>query len=216
MGGKLLWYAVAAWTEKFGGSVVDYGCFPRQNRTVCAASDARPTLADQFPRLSEPQRVYAGLTALTGDVLGRISPRVGGGEVKIERCLVDAGGVVPVAAVRQFVRASSFASILFPSIGRARSTTQTSVSEWIIRAGERTGHGWKLTLPETNKGQPVIFDADIWKSTFADALTVPLGGPTSVTLGGPCVDVASAIQIQPNAFAILGSVITGTRAVWPW
>jgi hypothetical protein len=42
----LLWYAVVAWDERFGGSVIDYGPYPDQGRDYFAAADARPGLGD--------------------------------------------------------------------------------------------------------------------------------------------------------------------------
>ena len=78
--GKLLYWAVCAWDERFGGAVVDYGCYPPQNRPYFALTDARPSLEDLFPKLDEDGRVYAGIKALTGELLGRAFPRDGGGD----------------------------------------------------------------------------------------------------------------------------------------
>ena len=38
VGGKVLWYTLTAWDERFGGVVIDYGCWPRQTRAFFAAA----------------------------------------------------------------------------------------------------------------------------------------------------------------------------------
>jgi hypothetical protein len=76
----LLWYAVVAWTERGSGSVIDYGCWPRQSRTWFEARDARPSLKDQHPGYTDPQLVFAGLQALVPEILTRHYTREDGGE----------------------------------------------------------------------------------------------------------------------------------------
>jgi hypothetical protein len=120
-GAKLLWYVVAAWTERGGGVAVDYGCWPRQNRSQFAADDARPSLADLYPGHTEEQRVFAGLRDLTADVLGRTYYRDGGGEVRVEKALVDAGWLAEV--VYLFLRQSPHKDILLPSKGVGRTVS---------------------------------------------------------------------------------------------
>jgi len=73
--GDLLYYCVAAWTEHFGGSVVDYGTWPRQNRAYFTKADAKPSLADVFPDKSITERAYAGLEKLVPEVFGRVYTR---------------------------------------------------------------------------------------------------------------------------------------------
>src|SRR5262249_61803308 len=46
VGVYLLWSAVVAWDENFGGQVVAYHVFPEQGRHYFAASDPRPGLGD--------------------------------------------------------------------------------------------------------------------------------------------------------------------------
>lgn len=182
-GGLLHWYAVCAWTERFGGSLIDYGAWPRQNRAVFEASDPRPSLADAHPGLSEPERVYAGLSALAGEVLGREYAREGTGErMRVERCLVDAGW--QSQTVYAWCRQTPFAGLVYPSKGIGRTATARGVSEWKPRPGERAGHHWRLTMSETGKGRMVQFDPDAWKTFLWERLTAPLGGPGCLLLHG--------------------------------
>ena len=45
-------------------------------------------------------------------------------------------------------------------------------------------HFWRQTISETGRGQMIQFDPDAWKSIIYERLTVPLGGPATVTLWG--------------------------------
>lgn len=182
VGGELLWYAVVGWSELFGGSVLDYGCYPQQTRSLFLASDPRPGLSDIFPGYTEEQRVYAGLSALVPQIMGREYMRDGGQPMRIERGLIDSGW--KPAPVYQFCAASDHAGILYPSKGFARSTTQAGVARWKPRPGERSGHHWRLTVSEQKRGRAVQFDPDAWKTFLHGALVVPIGGGTALTLYG--------------------------------
>ncbi len=182
VGGELLWYAVCAWNETFGGALIDYGAWPRQGRSVFAATDPRPGLSFVHPGFTESQRVYAGLSALLPLILDRPYFRPGGQELRVERCLVDAGW--ETATVHKAIIASPHAGVLYPSKGVGRSATQVGVARWKPRPGERSGHHWRLTLGETKRGRQVQFDPDAWKTFLFNALTVPPGGPTGLVLFG--------------------------------
>jgi len=184
-GGGLHWYVVVAWTEAFGGSLVDYGCWPRQARSFFAATDARPTLkeVEKYRGMNASQLVYNGMMDLTNEVLGKVyKNEQTAGEMKIGRALVDSG--YESDAVYQFVRASPHAGVLTPSKGIGRTTTARGVSEWKPRPGEKPGWYWRLTRAETGRGQMVQFDPDHWKSFLYQRLTVPPGGRTGLTLWG--------------------------------
>lgn len=183
VGGGLLWWAVAAWNERFGGSLIDYGCWPKQGRTVFAASEARPSLKDVFPNMNDPQRVFAGLRQLLPEVVGKAYPAAQGGEVKVERCLIDAGWETD--AVYQAITASPLSPLLLPSKGVGRSPTQVGVAKWKPRPGEKVGFHWRLSLGTGGgRGRQVQFDPDAWKSFLHGLLSVPEGGSAGLTLFG--------------------------------
>lgn len=187
-GAELLWYAVVGWNEMFGGSVIDYGAWPRQTRSVFAAVDPRPGLSTVYKGYTEPQRVFAGLSALFPAILGRAYFRTETGqEVRVDRCLVDAGWEPD--AVYQAVTASKEAGVIYPSKGVGRSATQVGVARWKLRPGERSGFHWRLTLGERRRGRQVQFDPDAWKSFLFGALTAPRGGATGVSLFGKSAGV---------------------------
>jgi hypothetical protein len=178
---RLHWYAVVAWDERFGGSLVDYGCWPRQSRTVFTADDARPSLSDVYPGYSPSQLVFAGLRDLMAGVMGKGYPRDGGGELRVERALVDRG-YQPDPVVKA-VRASPFSGVLYPSIGVGRTLTRPGVAEWKPRPGERSGYHWRLTVGDGGRGRMVQFDPDSWKTFLWERLTTPEGAG-AMTLPG--------------------------------
>lgn len=184
VGGELLWYAVVAWNEYFGGSVIDYGTFPKQNRSYFAKSDARPGLSDVYPGMTPSQRVYAGLQMLFADIMPREWPRQsGGGSLKIERALVDAGWGDTADAVYRIVTANPYP--IYPSKGIGRHKDQVGVARWKNnKTGERIGHHWRLSDTETKRQRLLKFDPDAWKTFVHNAFSIPLGGKTSLVLHG--------------------------------
>ena len=182
-GGYLHWYMVVAWNHQMGGSVIDYGCWPRQNRTHFVASDARPKLADVY-KGGNPERVFAGLVALVAELAGRryIQERTNA-EVRCERMMVDSG--FETKAVYDFIKQlNAPGMIVLPSKGFGRSATQVGIAGWKKRPGERHGYHWRLGVSETGRGQSVQYDTDAWKSFVYERLTMPLGGPQVITLYG--------------------------------
>lgn len=183
VGGELHWYAVCAWNNSFGGSVVDYGTWPRQARSMFAADDPRPSLADLYPGLGESQRVYAGLRDLAAEILSRTYYREANGEtMRVERCLIDAGWLSQT--VYQFCRETPHAGIVYPSKGIARTASARGVSEWKARKGELAGWHWRATVSETGRGRMIQFDPDQWKTFIFERLTAAPGGKGYLSLYG--------------------------------
>lgn len=184
VGQHLLWFAVMAWTERFGGYVIDYGAWPRQSRSLFAANDPRPGIGDieAWRNLGDKERVFAALNDCISEICGRVYQRIGGGEMRIERLLVDSGW--ESQTVYQCVQRSPFSSILYPSKGIGRSSVSRGVSEWKPRPGERKGYHWRLTTGEYGRTRAVQFDPDAWKTFMHGALTAPAGGAAGVYFFG--------------------------------
>jgi hypothetical protein len=176
VGGKVLWYTLVAWDERFGGVVVDYGCWPRQTRAYFAAAQASPTLDDLYPDLSETARVYAGLRDLTAAILSpEYRQEETGAGFRVERCLIDSGWQTDT--VYQFCRETAFASIVTPSKGYA-VTTGTPISAWPKKPGERSGWNWRFLRPL------LTFDPNPWKTQLATAWRAPNGTAGRLALHG--------------------------------
>ena len=176
VGLKVLWYTLAAWDERFGGVVIDYGCWPRQSRAYFAANQASPTLDDLYPNLSEQARVYRGLSDLTSAVLSpEYRQEETGVGVKVDRCLIDSGWQTDT--VYQFCRESPLSAVLTPSKGYA-VTTGAPISQWARKDGERVGWNWRFLRPL------LTFDPNPWKSQLAAAWRAPHGTAGRLALHG--------------------------------
>lgn len=192
LGGAVHWWGVVAWNEHFGGSVIDYGPWPRQPRLSFTAATAHPSFKTLYPKHTEEQRVYAGLQALTPEVVDKAyRGQTGLVEYRVERCLIDAGKWPDV--VHKFITASKLGAVLMASKGFGRSETQAGVNKWAMRTGEVRGPHWRITAGTTGRGRQCQFDPDHWKTFVFDALTVPPGGKSDLTLYGD----------NPNAHTLL-------------
>lgn len=179
--GRGLWYGVLAADNDFGGSIVDYGAFPRQVRSNFLASDMRPGLAEFYPNLGEDERLYAGLGAVAEAILDRTYYReVTGEHLRIERLVIDAGWKTHV--VYRFARESRFANVILPSKGVGRTKTTGAISGWAPRPGERSGWHWRVTVSETGRGRMIQFDPDMWKTFVFERFMTNPGGRGRLTL----------------------------------
>jgi len=179
------WWGVLAIDDKFSGSLIDYGPFPQQNRAYFDAHDARPSLLDEFPGLTDPQRIYRSLGVLVPQIMGHTWYRhETGAAVKVERCLIDSGKWTD--AVHQFCReCPGYAPLLFPSKGYATSSNTRPMNEWTKKPGEQIGWNWRLTAGAGGtKGRFVIFDPDPWKTFLSERLSTPPGDAGAVMFFG--------------------------------
>jgi len=174
VGGDLLWWAVMAFDERFGGHVVAYGVYPEQPRPAFPkASPPRP-LAAAHPGLSEDATIYAGLQAVAALVCGGAWRQEETGDaLKVERCLVDANWGEKTALVYEFCRRSPHAAVLLPSHGKYIGARTNPMSAWPKRDDERRGPGWVLT--PGGGGRHLVTDVNQWKSFAADRLRTPAG-----------------------------------------
>lgn len=181
--GNMLFWLVAAWDEKFGGSIVDYGSFPKQNKAYFRAAEAKPDLEAMYPNMVDTARIYRGLMELTGWLLSRrFEQAETGANLSIERCLVDSGDFTDT--VYQFCRESPHSSVLNPSKGYGLSAGKVRVSEWSLKEGEKSGWNWRMRAPDKGRGRLVMIDSNIWKSFVYERLSVPMATPGCLSLNG--------------------------------
>ena len=181
----LLFYVVTAWAENFTGSIIDYGSWPDQHRREFSLADANPTIQSEFPRAGLEGGLYAALTALTDDLLGREWEREDGAVLKIERALIDANWGQSTAVVYQFCRESKFAGIVLPSHGRYVGASSKPMTEYRKQPGDRLGFNWMMpSVAKKRAVRHVIFDSNFWKSFVHARLAVPTGDKGSLTLYG--------------------------------
>ena len=181
----LLFYVVTAWAENFTGSVLDYGAWPDQHRREFSLADANPTIQSEFPRAGLEGGLYAALTALTDDLLGREWEREDGAVLKIERALIDANWGTSTELVYQFCRESKFAGVVQPSHGRYVGASSKPMTEYRKQPGDRLGFNWMMpSVAKKRAVRHVIFDSNFWKSFVHARLAVPTGDKGSLTLYG--------------------------------
>ena len=182
---KLLFYVVAAWEDDFTGYVIDYGAHPDQKRAYFTLRDARRTLALMKPGAGLEGAIYAGLEALTGELLGREWRREDGAHLKIERCLVDANWGSSTDVVYQFCRQSAHAAVLMPSHGRFVGASSVPFSEYKRKRGDRVGLNWRIPNVQGKRAvRHVVFDTNYWKSFVHARLAVAMGDRGCLSLFG--------------------------------
>lgn len=181
----LLFYTVVAWGEDFTGAVIDYGSWPDQHRRQFSLADANPTIQSTFPKAGFEGGLYAALTKLTDDYLGREWEREDGAVLKIERALVDANWGQSTDIVYQFCRQSTHAGVIMPSHGRYVGASSKPMTEYRKQPGDRLGFNWMVPNVAGKRAiRHVIYDTNFWKSFIHTRLAVELGDKGSLSLYG--------------------------------
>lgn len=181
----LLFYVVIAWAEDFTGAVIDYGSWPDQHRHEYSLADVNPSIQTLFPKAGFEGALYAALSALTDECLGREWEREDGAVLKIERALVDANWGQSTDVVYQFCRQSSHAGVILPSHGRYVGASSKPMTEYRKQQGDRLGFNWMIPNVAGKRAiRHVIYDTNYWKSFIHARLAVPVGDKGSLTLYG--------------------------------
>ena len=181
----LLFYTVVAWSEDFTGAVIDYGSWPDQHRRQFSLADANPTIQSTFPKAGFEGGLYAALTKLTDEYLGREWEREDGAVLKIERALVDANWGQSTDIVYQFCRQSTHAGIIMPSHGRYVGASSKPMTEYRKQPGDRLGFNWMVPNVAGKRAiRHVIYDTNFWKSFIHTRLAVELGDKGNLSLYG--------------------------------
>jgi len=190
---KVLFYVVAAWQPDFTGYVVDYGTYPEQNRSYFTVREVERTLRRVHQGMGVEGAIYAGLEALTGDVLGREWPRDDGAVMRIGLCLVDQGWQTDV--VHQFCRQSEHAAVLMPARGHGVTASQKPISEYDRHRGDRIGHHWWMPSVTRKRAlRHVEIDTNYWKSFVHERLATAMGD-------AGCLSIFGRKAVQHRLFA---------------
>ena len=181
----LLFYVVIAWAEDFTGAVIDYGSWPDQRRHEYSLADANPSIQTLFPKAGFEGALYAALSALADECLGREWEREDGAVLKIERALVDANWGQSTDIIYQFCRQNVHAGVLLPSHGRYVGASSKPMTEYRKQPGDRLGFNWMIPNVAGKRAiRHVIYDTNYWKSFIHARLAVPVGDKGSLTLYG--------------------------------
>lgn len=188
---NLLYYLVAGWDDGFTGYVIDYGSFPDQKRPYFTLRDARHTLAVATKATGVEGAIFEGLEQLTRALLAKTWSRDDGGELSVDRCLIDANWGQSTDLVYQFCRQSAHTARLLPSHGRFVGASSRPFSEYTRHPGDRFGLNWYITRKAGGKRtiRHVGFDANYWKSFVMARLRVSIGEAGCLSLFGRSPDV---------------------------
>lgn len=178
---SVLWWVATAWDERFGGSVIDYGCYPEQRRTYFRQAEAQPSLRAAFPGQPVEACVFAGLSALFAHLLARDWPTEAGGTLPTDRLLVDSGD--RTKEVFDAIRAAPQRGRITPTKGFGVSAHGVPVREWPKFEPERRGQDWVFN-PKSGGRWLLKFGAHEWKTFLAARLRTPPGAAGCLRLFG--------------------------------
>lgn len=212
---KGLYWVKMAFAEDFTGAVLDYSTWPEQGRSRFTAADMPRTLAAATKQPNQEGQIYAGLTALCDEQLGREWPREGGGAARVTRCAIDSAWGISTDVVYLFCRQSPFASLLIPSRGIGISAHDNPLCEGQKKPGEKIGLQSKITRSQKRSIPYLLYDTNYWKSFTQARLRVGLGNRGALSLFGA----------DPNVHRFYAEHLTSEfaeeaygkgRMVWVW
>lgn len=181
----LLYWLVAAWSDDFGGAVLDYGTFPEQHKRHFALRDARQTLALALPGTGFEGQIFGGLQAVVTELTARPWVRDDGTTLRLERCLIDANWGRSTDTVYQFCRQSPQGGVVLPAHGRYVGAASKPFADYPRRPGERVGLNWIVTTGTNQRAvRHVIYDVNFWKTFGYARLSTALGDAGALTLYG--------------------------------
>lgn len=173
-----LYWVVCGWEEGFAGHVLDYGCYPEQEKPYFTHRQLRHKLSDKFKGGIEAQ-LRAGLDQLSLQLLQKKFELSSGGLMTIDRLMVDTGFEGPT--VERFCREAYGHERVTPAKGWGISETQRDIEDWDLKEGERRGLNWKMGAPPRRL---MMFDSSRWKTFLQHRLSSPVGAPASMMLFG--------------------------------
>jgi len=184
--GKCLYYVVCGWGTDFTGYIVDYGTFPRQNKSHFTLRDIKRTLQQAFPGTGQEGAWRSGMEALTQELLGKEWRRDDGTVLRISRCLIDANDGNAAQTVYDFCRQSAHAAIVMPSRGKGITASSTPFSDYRRKVGDRVSeYNWRIpAAPGRNAVRYILFDTNFWKSFVRSRWRVALGDPGCLSVYG--------------------------------
>jgi hypothetical protein len=185
---QVLFYEVKAGAPGFETAVVEYGNYPKQNRSYFAVREVTNTLAVKHPGLTWEAQLFAGLSTLIEDLCGRKWLKPSGAELRIGRGLIDAQNGRHKPIVYQVCARSRFGGIVIPSHGKGVRAPDTPITEWKRNPGEQVGDNWKI-LDGRDKQSHILYDTNYWKSFNCSRWLTNPGDPGATHLFGDHADL---------------------------
>ncbi len=216
---RLLYYVVGAWSNDFGGSLIDYGTYPRQPTSYFSQSSAPVSMEVAHPGATEDAWILAGLTSLCDSLLRSQYRREDGALLRIGRLLVDAKWGQKTELVKQFCRRHpQGGSIVLPSIGLGLGPTRKMFSDYRPETGATIGLNWRLST-QTDGHRMVTIDVNWWKTFTATRLGMSLGALGGWELFGRLPKEHSLFAdhcVSEEPKTLLHKESKRERTVWEW
>ncbi len=135
------------------------------------------------PGVRGPTTPGRGASGGSGGTSGATSG--GGGEMRIERCLIDANWGQSTDVVYQFCRQSAHGGLIMPSHGRYVGASSVPFSQYKRKPGERVGHHWRIpSVQGRRQVRHTVIDTNYWKSFVHARLAVAMGDAGCLSLFG--------------------------------
>lgn len=180
--GEVLYWVVGAWSNGFGGQIIDYGTWPDQGRRNFTLRSLQKTLSDTYPGTDTNGAIYAGLQDLIEMLWVREWETAGGDVMRVSHGLVDAGWGDSKKTVYRACRDSQYANSISPSHGRGIKAGNLPIDEWPKKPGEQMGHCWRRRITKGEGVRHVLYDTNIWKTLFHRKLAAPQGSYGDLSL----------------------------------
>lgn len=185
LGLEILFYVATAWSDKFGGAIIDYGTYPPQPAQIFEAS-AVPRPLSSLPELrdmSETGRLYAALAKLIPFLSSKSYLQQDfGGAFTLSNGLIDCGKWTDT--VHEFLGRSPHKALWRPSKGSGFGPNKKSLNDYRKDPGDEKWWNSRCQAATTAKGRFVEFDTWPWKSKIAEGLLAAPGSATAIYLPG--------------------------------
>jgi Phage terminase large subunit (GpA) len=167
-----LWWGVIAWTDAFGGFVIDYGAWPDQGTTDVHRNNVRKSIAQKYRNLGSKQaRLRAAIADLSDELLSRQWSGDDGRTLEIVVMGIDVGDGDAAKPLRSWAidKENKWRSRIQPCMGIAVRPQDEPINE---RKKGKTevarGLNWYcLRDPEFKGGTIQYTNVNWWKSFVA-------------------------------------------------
>lgn len=182
---NLLFWALCAWDESFNGTLVDYGTYPEQKRSMFTLQDAAPTLLTLSPGGLEAA-IYDGIKELSSALFNRPLSREDGADIGLDRLLIDANWGPMTDVVYQVIADQvDHRGVILPSHGVYVGAASKPFSEYAFKRGDRAGLHWRIPNdPARKRVRKISIDTNFWKTFVFSRLKTAPGDPGRLAIDG--------------------------------
>lgn len=183
LGQEVLYATVCAWSDSFGGAVIDYFPFPEQPMPIFESGNVPRPLSALYPTLEEKARIYKAIGEVVAKLSGKsYAQQDGTTRLSISLGMIDSGKWADT--VHEFLARSSHKALWRASKGRSIDPNSKPLNEYRKEPGDQVGWNWRIDMKTTAKGRFVSFDTRPWKSQIVNSLLAAPGSATCIYLPG--------------------------------